>query len=93
MLWVVVAIISVLILLVLVLLVWLIISISAGRRETAGQAAGIGLLQQQLEALKAAQDKTTENLQKSLQAGQNTLTQGFNLSSEAQAFLGTLYGM
>jgi len=65
----------VLVLVVLGLLVWLISTSFANRREIAGQAAGISLLQQQLEALKAAQDKTSENLQKSLQAGQSTLTQ------------------
>ncbi len=60
----------VLILAVLGLLVWLIISNFAGRKEIAGQAAGIGLLQQQLEALKAAQDKTSEKLQESLRIAQ-----------------------
>ena len=65
----------VLILVVLALLIWLIGSTFAGRKEIAGQAAGISLLQQQLEALKASQDGTREALQSSLQAGQNTLTQ------------------
>jgi len=72
----------VLILAVLGLLVWLISSSFAGRKEIAGQAAGISLLQQQLEALKAAQDKTSENLQKSLQVGQATLTQSLQASQK-----------
>jgi len=65
-----IVIISVLVLVVLGLLVWLIISTSANAEKMAGQQASVGLLQQQLEALKAAHDKTSENLQKSLQAGQ-----------------------
>ena len=65
-----IVIISVLVLVVLGLLVWLIISTSANAEKMAGQQASVGLLQQQLEALKAAQDKTSENLQESLQTGQ-----------------------
>ena len=82
----------VLILAVLGLLVWLIISNFAGRKEIAGQAAGIGLLQQQLEALKAAQDKTSEKLQESLQAGQNTLTQGLQSSQKVLSQLNSQIG-
>jgi len=81
-------IISVLVLVVLGLLVWLIISTSANAEKMAGQQASAGLLQQQLEALKAAQDKTSENLQKSLQTGQNTLTQSLQSS---QKTLGELH--
>jgi DNA recombination protein RmuC len=77
----------VLILFMLGLLVWLISGNFAGRKELAGQAANIGLLGQQLEALKAAQDKTTESLQQSLQSGQNTISQ--NLQS-SQKILGHL---
>ena len=78
----------VLILAVLVLLIWLISTSFAARREIAGQAANIGLLQQQLEALRTAQDKTTENLQNSLQQGQNSLAQGLQSS---QKVLGELH--
>jgi DNA recombination protein RmuC len=78
----------VLILVVLALLVWLISSTFAGRKEVAGQTAGISLLQQQLDALKAAQDKTSENLTKSLQTGQSTLTQSLQSS---QKVLGELH--
>lgn len=73
----------VLIVFALGLLVWLITSNFAGRKELAGQAAGIGLLQQQLEALKAAQDVVRDSLQKSLQAGQSTLTQSLQSSQQA----------
>ena len=57
--WVIVTVVGVLILFVLGLLVWLIITNFAGRKELAGQTTAMGLLQQQLEALKAAQDKTS----------------------------------
>jgi DNA recombination protein RmuC len=86
----------VLILVVLALLIWLISSTFAGRKEIAGQAAGISLLQQQLEALKSAQDGTREALQSSLQAGQNTLTQSLQSSqkvlSELHGQIGNLQG-
>jgi DNA recombination protein RmuC len=82
----------VLVLAVLVLLIWLISSSFAARRDIAGQAAGIGLLQQQLEALKAAQDKTTENLQNSLQQGQNALNQGLQSSQQVLGRLNTQIG-
>jgi len=87
-----IALVLVLIVFVLVLLIWLIIANFAGRKEIAGQAAGINLLQQQLEALKAAQDKTSENLQKSLQAGQNTLTQSLQSSQQVLSRLNTQIG-
>ncbi|KPK36382.1 MAG: hypothetical protein AMJ65_16240 [Phycisphaerae bacterium SG8_4] len=83
-----IVIIAVLILVVLGLLVWLMISTSANAEKMAGQQASVGLLQQQLEALKAAQDRTSENLQKSLQTGQNTLTQSLQSS---QKTLGELH--
>jgi len=82
----------VLILAVLALLVWLIASNFAGRKEIAGQAAGIGLLQQQLDALKAAQDKTSENLQRSLQTGQNTLSQNLQSSQQVLSRLNSQIG-
>lgn len=86
----------VLILVVLGLLVWLIVAHSAVTREAAGQAAGIGLLQQQLETLKAAADGTKDTLQKSLQAGQNTVTQSLQASmkvlGQLNAQIGQLQG-
>ena len=87
-----IAVLAVLIVFVLALLVWLISSHFAGRKEIAGQAVGIGLLQQQLEALKAAQDKTSENLQKSLQAGQNTFSQNIQSSQQVLSRLNTQIG-
>ena len=85
-------IIVVLVLVILGLLVWLIVSSSANAAKIAGQQASIGLLQQQLEALKTAQDKTTENLNKSLQAGQNTLTQSLQSSQKTLSELHTQIG-
>lgn len=82
----------VLVLAVLVLLIWLISSSFAARRDISGQAAGIGLLQQQLEALRAAQDRTSENLQNSLQRGQSTLTQGLQSSQQVLGQLNTQIG-
>ncbi len=77
---------------VLALLIWLISTNFANRKEIAGQAAGISLLQQQLESLKAAQDKTSENLQKSLQSGQTTLTQSLQSSQQVLSWLNTQIG-
>jgi DNA recombination protein RmuC len=69
----------------LILLIWLI----AGK---SGQSAAINLLQQQLEALKTAQDKTSENLQKSLQTGQTSLNQNLLSSQKVLSQLGTQIG-
>ncbi len=75
-------IIIVLVLVVLGLLVWLIVSNFANARNLAGNQASMSLLQQQLEALKAAQDRTSDELQKSLTAGQNTLNQSLQSSQK-----------
>jgi len=86
----------VLVIFVVGLLAWLISGNFAGRREMAGQATGISLLQQQLEALKAAQDKLTESLQKSLQTSQTSLTQSLqssqNVLSRLNSQIGQLQG-
>lgn len=83
---------GILVLFVLGLLIWLIITNFASRREIAGQASGIGLLQQQLEALKAAQDKLTENLQRSLQAGQTNISQNLQSSQQTLSRLNSQIG-
>jgi DNA recombination protein RmuC len=88
MLTVLIAVSIVLLVAVVGLLAWLISANFAGRKEMAGQAAGISLLQQQLEALKSAQDATRDALQSSLQAGQSTLTQSLQSS---QKVLGELH--
>ena len=79
-------------LVVIGLLVWLIVSNSAGREKIAGQSAIIGLLQQQLEALKAAQDKTSENLQKSLQLGRTDISQNLQSSQKVLTNLNSQIG-
>jgi DNA recombination protein RmuC len=89
---VLIAVVIVLIVSVLGLLVWLISVNFAGRKEIAGHSANISLLAQQLEALRAAQDKTSENLQKSLQAGQTTLTQSLQSSQQVLSRLNTQIG-
>jgi len=86
------AVVIVLIVFVLGLLIWLITSNFANRRELAGQAAGIGLLQQQLEALKAAQDGVRDNLQKSLQDGHHTLAQSLQSSQQVLGQLNSQIG-
>ncbi len=87
-----IAIVVVLLIAVLGLLVWLISTSFASRKEIAGQASGIGLLQQQLEALKAAQDKTSQDLQRSLQTGQTALTQSLQASQQTLSKLHTQIG-
>jgi len=89
---IVAAVVIVLIVFVVALLIWLISTSFASRKEIAGQAANIGLLQQQLEALKAAQDKTSENLQKSLQAGQTNLSQSLQSSQQVLSRLNSQIG-
>lgn len=91
-----VAVVVFLTLVVLALVGWLVVSISAARREAAGQASGIALLQQQLDALKAAQDRTSQTLSGSLQAGQSTLAQSLQsnqqILQQLNAQIGELQG-
>jgi DNA recombination protein RmuC len=82
----------VLIAVVLVLLIWLITTNFAARRDTATHAANIGLLAQQLEAIKAAQDTTKDTLQKSLQTGQQTISQSIQSSQQVLSRLNTQIG-
>lgn len=90
--WILAGVSIVLILVVLGLLVWLVGSISAHRREIAGQGSAINLFQQQLESLKTAQEGTREALQKSLQAGQATLTQSLQSSQKVLGQLNSQVG-
>ena len=85
-------IIGVLVLVMLGLLVWLIVSNSANAQKMAGQQASIGLLQQQLEALRTAQDKTSETLQESLKTGNETLSQNLQSSRKTLSELHTQIG-
>ncbi len=79
---VLITIVIILTVLTLILLAFLISANSAGRREISGQSASIGLLQQQLEALKAVQDKLREEMQKSLQAGQENVNKSLQVSQQ-----------
>jgi DNA recombination protein RmuC len=79
-------------LVVIGLLVWLISSHFAGRKEFAGHAASITLLQQQLEALKSAQDVTRSELQQSLQTGQTSVAQNLQSSQQVLGQLNTQIG-
>ncbi len=73
---------GVLVLVVLGLLVWLINSYSANSEKMAGQQASIGLLQQQLEALKNSQDDTKDNLQKSMLDSQTNINRNMQAGQE-----------
>jgi len=74
--------IAVLVVVIVGLLVWLITSISASAEKMAGQQASIGLLQQQLESLKTAQDDTKDKLQKSLLDGQANISRNMQAGQE-----------
>ncbi len=77
---------------VLALLVWLIVSSFASRKDIASQSVGIGFLQQQIEVLKATQNETRDGLQKSLQVGQNNLSQNLQSSQKVLSQLNSQIG-
>jgi len=87
-----ITIVIILIVFVLGLLVWLITSSFAGRKEIAGQSAGMSMLGQQLEALKAAQDGIRAELNKSLQDGQATTIKNIQASQQVLTQLNTQIG-
>jgi DNA recombination protein RmuC len=87
-----IVVIGVLVLIVLGLLVWLIVSNSANAEKMAGQQASIGLLQQQLESLKAAQDDAKDKLQKSMLDGQTSITHSMQAGQEVLARLNSQIG-
>ena len=55
------------------LLLWLIRDLARQREETVRQSAAVGLLQQQLEAVRASQEKTSQALETGLKSGQESL--------------------
>jgi DNA recombination protein RmuC len=77
---------------ILALLLWLIITHSAGRRDLAGQSGAIALLQQQLESLRTAQDGLRNNLQESLQKGQQSVSQHLQAQQDTLSRLNTQIG-
>jgi len=87
-----ITIVIILIVFVLGLLVWLITSSFAGRKEIAGQSAGMSMLGQQLEALKTAQDGIRAELNKSLQDGQATTIKNIQASQQVLTQLNTQIG-
>jgi DNA recombination protein RmuC len=74
------------------LLIWVAMANSATRRDLANQAGGLTMLQQQLEGLKSAQDKTSQTLQTSLQAGQTALSQSLQSSQHVLGQLNAQVG-
>ena len=86
----------VLILLTLVLLAILVTGSSANRREIATQSSSIGLLQQQLEAIRTSQTTFGETVEKNLQAGRQSVDKHLLSSKETleklQNQLGKLKG-
>ena len=82
----------VLILVVVSLLVWLIVGSSANRRDITGQSTAVGLLQQQLETLKAAQDTVRETMEKSMRTGQESISQNLQAGQKVLSQLDTRIG-
>jgi len=87
-----ITIVIILIVFVLGLLVWLITTSFAGRKEIAGQSAGMSMLGQQLEALKTAQDNIRSELNKSLQDGQAITIKNIQASQQVLTQLNTQIG-
>jgi len=85
-------IIIVLIIFVLALLVWLISSLVSSGRNIAGQSASIGLLQQQLEALKAAEDSTRTVINQTLHTSQQSITRNIETSQKVLGQLNSQIG-
>ena len=82
----------VLMVVILALLIWLINNHMAGRRELSGQATGLTLLQQQMEAVRVAQEKTSTGLHQSLQTGQDRLFGSLKQSHDVMARLNSQIG-
>ena len=87
-----ISLVAVLMVAILALLIWLIGNHVAARRELSGQATGLSLLQQQMEAIRVAQEKTSSGLQQSLQSGQDRLFGSLKHSHEVMARLNSQIG-
>ncbi len=83
-------------LIVLILLagfvIWLAISLSNFRKESAGQGANINLLAQNIEALRTVHSQVSDNLNKTLLAGQTSLTQSLQTSHQTLSRLDNQIG-
>jgi len=86
----------ILILAVLVLIVYLIKGSSSSKEEMVRQTTTVGLLQQQLEAIRQSQEKYSQTMEKNLKDGQQNIDKHLILSRETlgklQNQLGTLKG-
>jgi len=93
---VLITILIVLILLTLALLVFLVTSLSANRREISTQSSSIGLLQQQLEAIRTSQASLGQTMEKGLETGRQSVDKYLLSSKETleklQNQLGRLKG-
>jgi len=85
-------IIIVLIIFVLALLVWLITSLISGSKNIAGQSQAIGLLQQQLEAVRSAQDNTKQTLNQTLHTSQQSIARNIETSQKVLGQLNSQIG-
>lgn len=96
MLYILITIMVLLILAVLALLVWQIRQNLAAREDLVRQSAAVGLLQQQLEAIRESQSKHTATLEQNLKTSQQDLFQHLRTSHETlnklQNQLGQLQG-
>jgi DNA recombination protein RmuC len=72
--------------------IWLGISLSAFRRDSAGQAEKINSLAGNIESLRTSQQQTSENLQRSLLTGQTSLTQSLQSSQQILSRLNSQIG-
>jgi DNA recombination protein RmuC len=72
--------------------IWLGVSLSGLRRDSAGRGANIELLNQNIEAIRAAQQQTSENLQKTLLTGQTSLNQSLQSSQQILSGLNSQVG-
>ncbi len=92
MLPIVITILTVLVIIVLALLVVVIKNITADRQDTARQSATVNLLQQQLEAIRSAQDASAQAMTKNLQIGQENVGKFLQTSQETLTKLHTQIG-
>lgn len=79
---VLITILIVLILLTLLLLAILVTGLSANRKEISTQSSSIGLLQQQLEAIRTSQTNLGQTMEKNLQAGRQSVDKHLLSSKE-----------
>jgi DNA recombination protein RmuC len=77
---------------ILAFLFWLLAVYLAGRRQLAGQATAVSLLQQQLDSVRVAQNSTRDTLERTLQAGQENISRSLRSSQEVLSALNNQVG-